>query len=69
MVPRTYDALAVVGQHGRMTGQNKLIDDANTKAIVEGKSLPAVVKHANGIAKPSIAILKGHGLRVIACML
>ncbi|MFC5513969.1 phosphatidylserine/phosphatidylglycerophosphate/cardiolipin synthase family protein [Massilia jejuensis] len=69
MVPRTYDALAVVGQHGRMTGQNKLIEDANTKAKLEGKSLPSVVKHANGIAKPTAAILEGHGLRVVASML
>lgn len=69
MVPRTYDALAVVGQHERMTGQKKLIEEANTKARVEGKSLPAVVKHANGIAKPTAEILKGHGLRVVACML
>jgi len=69
MVPRTYDALAVVGQHERMTGQNKLIEDANTKARVEGESLPAVVKHVNGIAKPTAAILEGHGLRVVACML
>ena len=69
MVPRTYDALAVVGQHERMTGQNKLIAEANTKAKLEGKSLPAVVKHANGIAKPTAAILEGHGLRVVACML
>jgi phosphatidylserine/phosphatidylglycerophosphate/cardiolipin synthase-like enzyme len=69
MVPRTYDALAVVGQHGRMTGQNKLIEDANTKAKQEGKSLPGVVKHANSIAKPTAEILEGHGLRVVACML
>jgi phosphatidylserine/phosphatidylglycerophosphate/cardiolipin synthase-like enzyme len=69
MVPRTYDALAVVGQHERMTGQNKLIEDANAKAKLEGKSVPAVVEHANGIAKPTAAMLKGHGLRVVACML
>jgi phosphatidylserine/phosphatidylglycerophosphate/cardiolipin synthase-like enzyme len=69
MVPRTYDALAVVGQHERMTGQNKLIEDANAKAKLEGKSLPAVVEHANGIVKPTAAMLKGHGLRVVACML
>ena len=69
MVPRTYDALAVVGQHERMTGQNKLIEDANAKAKLEGKSLSAVVEHANGIVKPTAAILEGHGLRVVACML
>jgi phosphatidylserine/phosphatidylglycerophosphate/cardiolipin synthase-like enzyme len=69
MVPRTYDALAVVGQHERMTGQNKLIEDANAKAKLEEKSLPAVVEHANDIGKPTAAILEGHGLRVVACML
>jgi phosphatidylserine/phosphatidylglycerophosphate/cardiolipin synthase-like enzyme len=69
MVPRTHDALAVVGQHERMTGQNKLIDDANKKAKLEGKSLPDVVKHANGIAKPTAELLKAHGLRVVASML
>ena len=69
MVPRTYDALAVVGQHERMTGQNRLIADANTKAKLEGKSLPDVVQHANSIAKPTADSLKGHGLRVSACML
>jgi phosphatidylserine/phosphatidylglycerophosphate/cardiolipin synthase-like enzyme len=69
MVPRTYDALAAVGQHGRMTGQNKLIDEANEKARLKGKSLPDVVKHANGIAKPTADLLNANGLRVVACML
>ena len=68
MVPRTYDALAAVGQQGRMTGQQTLIDEANKKAL-EGKSVPDVVMHANAIAKPTAELLEAHGLRVVASML
>lgn len=69
MVPRTHDALAVVGQHGHMTGQNRLIAEANDKARLEGKGLPNVVAHANSIAKPTAALFEANGLRVVASML
>lgn len=69
MVPRTYDALAILGQQSGMTGQNTLIADANEKARLKDKSLPDVVEHANAIPKPTPQALEGNGLRVVASML
>jgi len=71
MVPRTYDALAVLGQHEGMTGQQQMIDNVNnTAAGVQydamgnatggngDKELDDVVRHANEIDKPTIETLR-----------
>ena len=82
MVPRTHDALAALGQHAGMTGQNTMIDDYNkrpktqrvrtgfgTSAEVEVK-LPDVVQHSNGINKPGTMTLESEfGLKVSVAML
>jgi phosphatidylserine/phosphatidylglycerophosphate/cardiolipin synthase-like enzyme len=79
MVPRTHDALATLGQHEGMTGQNKMIEDANKlgPVYVRGDrgtniALPQsdVVRHANSVAKPAVDILKDElGLKVSTVML
>jgi len=71
MVPRTYDALAILGQHEGMTGQQQMIDNVNnTAAGVQydamgnatggngDKELDDVVRHANEIDKPTIETLR-----------
>jgi len=81
MVPRTYDALAVLGQQGTMTGQNALIDKMNTDPAPvvcdamgnptgASVALPAVVEHANTISKPDLATLENtFGMKVSVAML
>ena len=81
MVPRTYDALAVLGQQGTMTGQEKMIKDANELAEsqqydamgnpVPGRgALAEVVAYANAIDKPTVLTLeKKFGLKVSVAML
>ncbi|MEW7848106.1 phospholipase D-like domain-containing protein [Massilia aurea] len=82
MVPRTYDALAVLGQQVGMTGQSALIDMENKKAHTGVRrdelgnssgavyTKPTVVEYANGIDKPSVdALEKKYGLKVAVAML
>lgn len=64
MVPRTYDTLANLGQHGGMKGQEKLITEKTAKG-----STTDVVVHANKIKKPTVKQLETDGLRVVASML
>jgi phosphatidylserine/phosphatidylglycerophosphate/cardiolipin synthase-like enzyme len=71
MVPRTYDALAVLGQHAGMTGQQEMIDKANSIADEQqydamgnptsgngATALDDIVTHANEIDKPTLQNLK-----------
>ena len=74
MIPRTYDTLATLGQHGNtrdlgMTGQNTLIKGENEQfrpvhrdefGRSTGYSAPPsdVVQHANSIAKPDAKMLE-----------
>ena len=82
MVPRTYDTLAVLGQQDGMTGQGKLIKDANEnpkRHIVVTRAgardlgpapPPEVVQYANTISKPSLKMLEDQfGLKVSTAML
>ena len=82
MVPRTYDALAVLGQQSGMTGQSTFIEQENKKTYTGvmcdemGNSTgalytkPAVVEFANDIDKPSVdALEKKYGLKVAVAML
>lgn len=83
MVPRTYDTLAVLGQQDSMTGQSKLIKNANENpkhlvVVAPGgvardlgpAAPPAVVQHANSISKPDIMKLEEmFGLKVATAML
>nr|WP_315212096.1 phospholipase D-like domain-containing protein [uncultured Duganella sp.] len=81
MVPRTYDALAVLGQQGTMTGQEKMIKDANERAESQqydamGNPIPGrgalaeVVAYANAIEKPTALTLETEfGLKVSVAML
>lgn len=64
MVPRTYDTLATIGQHGGMKGQQEMIDKETAKG-----SKSDVVVHANDIKKPAVKQLEVDGLRVVASML
>lgn len=64
MVPRTYDTLATIGQHGGMNGQQKMIE----KKTAEESKMDVVV-HANDIKKPTVKQLEADGLRVVASML
>lgn len=67
MIPRTYDALAVLGQQDCMLGQTSLIDSANQNST---RDPPAVVKQANAIDKPDEVTLKNSfGLRVATATL
>lgn len=84
MIPRTYDTLATLGQQGGMTGQVKMIEQANAQpkqALFEDavdrraststtQALSDVVVAANSIDKPSELILKEtFGLRVCVAVL
>jgi len=82
MVPRTYDALAVIGQQAGMTGQSKFIDNENKRVHTGvmrddmGRSTsavyakPAVVVHANKIDKPDAdALGMKYGLKLAVAML
>jgi len=81
MVPRTYDALAALGQQRTMTGQHAMIEryndtpapasyDAMGVATGGTVQLPAVVEHANGISKPDLATLNNIlGTKVSVAML
>jgi phosphatidylserine/phosphatidylglycerophosphate/cardiolipin synthase-like enzyme len=81
MVPRTHDALATLGQHVGMTGQNELIEHENKRPTgsvkdefgVERAMPPdpaVVVQHANSIAKPNALKLESEfGLRICTAML
>lgn len=82
MVPRTYDALAVLGQQAGMTGQSALIEKENKRTHTGVKrdelgresgavyTKPAVVEYANGIDKPSVDALETkYGLKVAVAML
>jgi phosphatidylserine/phosphatidylglycerophosphate/cardiolipin synthase-like enzyme len=84
MIPRTYDTLATLGQQGGMTGQVKMIEQANAQpkqALFEDavdrraststtQALSDVVVAANRIDKPSELILKEtFGLRVCVAVL
>jgi phosphatidylserine/phosphatidylglycerophosphate/cardiolipin synthase-like enzyme len=79
MVPRTYDALAVLGQQTTMTGQHAMIEKANRHPIqmtnedwgIATEMTPSnVVEHANTISKPDIAMLEeAFGIKVSVAML
>ena len=81
MVPRTYDALAVLGQQETMTGQEKLIKSANERAAGQQNhgstqrfaghtAVSEVVRHANSIDKPTAMKLETEfGLKVSVAML
>ena len=84
MIPRTYDTLATLGQQNGMTGQVKMIEQANTQpkqTLIEDavdrraststtRALSDVVVAANKIDKPSELILKDtFGLRVCVAVL
>jgi phosphatidylserine/phosphatidylglycerophosphate/cardiolipin synthase-like enzyme len=83
MIPRTYDTLATLGQQGGMTGQVKMIEQANAqprqaffgdavdrRASMSTQALSDVVVAANRIDKPSKLILeKTFGLRVCVAVL
>jgi phosphatidylserine/phosphatidylglycerophosphate/cardiolipin synthase-like enzyme len=80
MVPRTYDALAVLGQQDTMTGQQALIDHLNNTSgpMFDAMGNPTgtdaaqstVVAHANTISKPDIAMLENtFGMKVSVAML
>jgi phosphatidylserine/phosphatidylglycerophosphate/cardiolipin synthase-like enzyme len=82
MVPRTYDALATLGQHGGMTKQQQLIDHSNASAKTHGTAripadpripafkLPEVVQHANTISKPDRVLLeREYGIKACVAML
>ena len=84
MIPRTYDTLATLGQQGGMTGQVKMIEQANAqpRQVLFGdavdrrerlsttQALSDVVVAANKIDKPSTLILeKTFGLRVCVAVL
>lgn len=80
MIPRTYDALATLGQHEAMTGQQEQIDAFNELNMSFGsvpqtagisKLLqPDVITHANSIHKPSLQQLRDEfGVRVSVAML
>lgn len=81
MIPRTYDALATLGQEDRMTGQVKRIKEENERKPAQVRSgfattapaprqLPEVVKKANAIDKPSALRLENeYGLKVSTVML
>ncbi|TFW30399.1 phospholipase [Duganella callida] len=69
MVPRTYDALAVLGQQAGMVGQDRMIEAANKTASADqydamGTPISGegprddVVVHANEISKPSTEFLE-----------
>jgi phosphatidylserine/phosphatidylglycerophosphate/cardiolipin synthase-like enzyme len=81
MIPRTYDALAPLGQHDAMKGQVELIDEINkqkprgyrdefgVRGEVSSEILPAI-QHANAIRKPGAAQLEDEfGIRVCTAML
>lgn len=71
MIPRTYDALATLGQQGGMTGQNEMIDEGNKSTAVNWT--PAwrdVLQKANSIEKPDALRLEDvFGLKVCTAML
>ncbi|MDB5908541.1 MAG: phospholipase [Massilia sp.] len=81
MIPRTYDTLATLGRQGGMTGQGKLIKDANERlmpvmrdefGVSTGFSaeIPAVVQHANSIDKPDAGKLENtFGMKFSVAML
>lgn len=81
MIPRTYDALATLGQHRGLTKQQEMIDGVNRTPkpppyVTTAKSMPArshevgVVEHANTIEKPDIARLeREYGIKVCTSML
>lgn len=84
MIPRTYDTLATLGQQGGMTGQVKMIEQANAQpkqalfgdavdrraTMSTTQALSDVVVAANRIDKPSELILKAtFGLRVCVAVL
>lgn len=80
MIPRTHDTLATLGQHGGMTGQNKLVDTENTRKMFTrddmGKPTGGVlaqsdvVAHANTIIKPDANTLEqNYGLKIAVAML
>jgi phosphatidylserine/phosphatidylglycerophosphate/cardiolipin synthase-like enzyme len=81
MVPRTYDALATLGQQEGMTGQGAMIRktneepnnpyDASGPPIDEGWQVPPeVIEHANSIDKPDVKRMEDEfGLKVCTAML
>ncbi|XLZ68332.1 phospholipase D-like domain-containing protein [Massilia sp. SR12] len=81
MIPRTYDALATLGQQDRMTGQVIRIKEENERKPHQVRSgfgttapaprqLPEVVQKANATDKPSaLRLEKEYGLKVSTVML
>ncbi|GGX92731.1 phospholipase D-like domain-containing protein [Pseudoduganella dura] len=78
MIPRTYDALAHLGQQDAMIGQQKIIDKESDRVKAQDfapwykrrTALPAVVSHANEIQKPDTKSLeKLFGIKVCTVML
>jgi phosphatidylserine/phosphatidylglycerophosphate/cardiolipin synthase-like enzyme len=79
MVPRTYDALAMLGQQHTMTGQVAMIEECNkhptgmtrnAQGIPVTQPPPAVVQHANSISRTDIATLENTlGTKVSVAML
>jgi phosphatidylserine/phosphatidylglycerophosphate/cardiolipin synthase-like enzyme len=82
MIPRTHDTLSTLGQAGGMTGQNKMINDANENkralfatdelgiATNHGAEIPTVVQHANEIEKrDNMKLESAFGIKVSVAML
>jgi phosphatidylserine/phosphatidylglycerophosphate/cardiolipin synthase-like enzyme len=71
MIPRTYDALAGLGQHGGMTGQNAMIEEESKPGSVTWTPAARdVVNKARRIDKPSPLELEDKfGLKVCTAML
>jgi len=78
MVPRTYDALAALGQQNAMTGQVAMIERHNTAPVIYDEmgfelgaaKQSAVVTHANSIVKPELGMLKNIlGTKISVAML
>ena len=80
MIPSTHDTLSALGDGAGMTGQIKMIDEANMAKKVMSRgangvpryvsSIPRVVKHANEIEKrDSLQLENTFGMKVSVAML
>jgi phosphatidylserine/phosphatidylglycerophosphate/cardiolipin synthase-like enzyme len=78
MIPRTYDALATLGQHETLEGQEKLIKSENDRVMGENfaawhkrtRPLPDAIAHANQIDKPNFGTLRNKfGVKISTAML
>ncbi|TWI60945.1 phospholipase D1/2 [Pseudoduganella lurida] len=78
MIPRTYDALATLGQHEGLNGQEKLIKSENDQVLAQNfapsyrrkKPLPLAIAHAKEISKPNVDTLRNvFGVKICTAML